>query len=110
MSIRSILLASAAVLALSAPALAQTDPHHPDANAAPDGTESASPAMSDTPASTLPADCPPQGMMMGMGMEGMPMMQMMKMMESMQLTQKAMMETMQLMREEMQRLEEGAAQ
>ncbi|WP_299977758.1 hypothetical protein [Devosia sp. 66-22] len=109
MSIRSLLLASAAILALSAPAFTQEDPHHPDASSEPANAESSAPATPDTPAPALPADCPPQDMMMGPGMEGMPMMQMIRMMESMQLTQKSMMETMQLMREEMQRLKEEAA-
>lgn len=107
MSIRSLLLAFAAVLALSAPALAQADPHHPDATTEPANAETSAPATPDTTAPTAPTECPPQTMMMGAGMEGMPMMQMMKMMESMQLTQKAMMETMQLMQEEMQLREEA---
>ena len=107
MSIRSFLLASAAVLALSAPALAQTDSHHPDSTTEPANKESSAPAVPDATVPTAPTECPPQTMMMGAGMEGMPMMQMMKMMESMLLTQKAMMETMQLMQEEMQHREEA---
>lgn len=109
MRTRTLLLASAAVFALSTPIFAQADPHHADTSIQPNTEERPDPATPDASALVPPEGCPSQETMMGPGMQGMPMMQMMQMMESMQLTQKAMMETMQLMQEEMLRLKKEAA-
>jgi hypothetical protein len=105
MRIRTTLLASAAILALSLPAFAQADPHHPDATIEPDKAESNAPVSPEATTFPMPEGCPP-AMMMSADMNGMAMMEMLKTME---LTQKAMIETMQLMREEMERPKEGAA-
>lgn len=120
MNLHTPMLTAAAFLLLSAPALAQADPHHPDAAAPPAAVEEQAPATapdatqpaasSQTPASTapsapaVPALSPampmmPMTQMMGhMQMRQMQLMQMMQMMEMMQSMQ---MMGMQMMQQEM---------
>ncbi|MBN9308510.1 MAG: hypothetical protein J0I99_15980 [Devosia sp.] len=124
-SLRSLFVA-AIVVGLASPALAQTDPHHPEATgAAPavEGTETA-PAVVGTdaapsagmPATTTPGSdmsaCPDMMSMMKMMMQSgsgdaqsMQMMQMMQMMQSMQMMQMQLMQQMQ----QMQQMRSGAA-
>jgi hypothetical protein len=95
---------AALFLGLANPAIAQTDPHHPE-GADTTATEAETPAEGVTPlptpqAGSVMSQCPDMLGMMGMmqpGTDDPPQMQMMEMMRSMQMMQMDMMQMMQQM-------------
>ncbi|ODT17519.1 MAG: hypothetical protein ABS35_25645 [Kaistia sp. SCN 65-12] len=104
------LFAATIIVALASPALAQSDPHHPDAaETAPalDATDAAPLAETPDPAKTEPNATACPDMMSMMMQSGTPnsqsmMMQMMQMMQSMQMMQMQLMQQMRQMQPGMQ--------